>query len=257
MKILKQSLAVSFCLLFGLLTYGQQISIDNSFTEQQLIENNLIQGCVETSNISSEVNGSVNGFNSFAYFEKAGSDFPFENGIMLSTGNATSGGNTQNNAILNEGGTDWTTDTDLETALGITGTLNATSIEFDFVSVSNQIQFNYILASEEYFGNFPCEYSDGFAFLIRESGTSDPYTNIAIIPGTSTPVNTNTIHDEIIGFCPASNEQYFEGFNLGDTNYNGRTTVMTATAAISPNIEYHIKVVWFAPGIKTSSNNQE
>ena len=243
MKILKQSLAVSFCLLFGLLTYGQQISIDNSFTEQQLIENNLIQGCVETSNISSQVNGSVNGFNSFAYFEKAGSDFPFENGIMLSTGNATSGGNTQNNAILNEGGTDWTTDADLESALGISGTLNATSIEFDFVSVSNQIQFNYILASEEYFGNFPCEYSDGFAFLIRESGTSDPYTNIAIIPGTSTPVNTNTIHDEIIGFCPASNEQYFEGFNLGDTNYNGRTTVMTATAAISPNIEYHIKIV--------------
>ncbi|WCO00345.1 T9SS type B sorting domain-containing protein [Psychroserpens ponticola] len=243
MNILKQSLAVLTCLLFGFISYSQQISINNTFTEQQLIENNLVQGCVETSNINSEVNGSINGFNSFAYFERAGSNFPFENGIMLSTGNATSGGNTQNNAILNEGGTDWTTDADLETALGISGTLNATSIEFDFVSVSNQIQFNYILASEEYFGNFPCEYSDGFAFLIREVGTSDPYTNIAIIPGTTTPVNTNTIHDEIIGFCAASNEQYFEGYNVGDTNYNGRTSVMTATAAITPNVQYHIKIV--------------
>ncbi|WP_431134827.1 choice-of-anchor L domain-containing protein [Psychroserpens mesophilus] len=243
MNILKQSLAVILCLFFGSLSYGQQISIDNSFTEQQLIVDNLIQGCVETSNISSQVNGSVNGFNSFAYFDKAGSNFPFQNGIMLSTGNPVSGGNTQNNAILNEGETNWTTDPDLEAALGISGTLNATSIEFDFVSVSNQIQFNYILASEEYFGNFPCEYSDGFAFLIKETGSSDPYTNIAIIPGTSTPVNTNTIHDDIVGFCSASNEEYFEGYNLGDTNYNGRTTVMTATASILPNVEYHIKIV--------------
>jgi gliding motility-associated-like protein len=243
MNILKQSLAILLFLFFGLISYSQQISIDNSFTEQQLIENNLVQGCVETSNINSQVNGTINGFNSFAYFERAGSNFPFQNGIMLSTGNPVSGGNTQNNEILNEGETDWTTDLDLETALGISGTLNATSIEFDFVSVSNQISFNYILASEEYFGNFPCEYSDGFAFLIREAGTNEPYSNIAVIPGSTTPVNTNTIHDEIVGFCAPSNEQYFEGYNIGDTNYNGRTTVMTATASILPNVQYHIKIV--------------
>lgn len=243
MKNLKHSLAVTFCLICTICTYGQQISINNSFTEQELIEDNLVQGCVETSNISSQVNGSVNGFNSFAYFDRAGSNFPFQNGIMLSTGNPVSGGNTQNNEVLNEGETNWTTDPDLESALGISGTLNATSIEFDFISVSNQIQFNYILASEEYFGNFPCEYSDGFAFLIKQAGTSDPYTNIALIPGTTIPVNTNTIHDEIVGFCAPSNEQFFEGYNIGDTNYNGRTTVMTASASILPNVQYHIKIV--------------
>ncbi|MDG5492381.1 T9SS type B sorting domain-containing protein [Psychroserpens sp. SPM9] len=242
MTLLQKSLNIFVCILCCTVS-AQQISIDNSFSEQQLIENNLIQGCVETSNIQSVVNGQVNGFNSFAYFERAGSNFPFENGIMLSTGNAASGGNTENTAVLNEGESNWTTDSDLETALGITGTLNATSIEFDFVSVANQIQFNYILASEEYFGNFPCQYSDGFAFLIKEAGTNDPYVNIAVIPGTSTPVNTNTIHDEIVGFCEASNGQFFEGYNLGDTNYNGRTTVMTATASIQPNVQYHIKLV--------------
>ena len=242
MKMFKITLLVFACILCNHV-FSQQISIDNSFTEQQLIENNLIQGCVETSNINSIVNGNVNGFNSFGYFERGNSNFPFENGIMLSTGNANSGGNVVNNAILNEGQTNWMTDTDLETALGITGTLNATSIEFDFTSVANQIQFNYILASEEYFGNFPCQYSDGFAFLIKQAGTSDPYTNIAIIPGTTIPVNTNTIHDEIVGFCNAENEQYFEGYNLGDTNYNGRTSVMTATASILPNVQYHIKLV--------------
>lgn len=242
MKMFKISLLVFACILCNHI-YSQQILINNTFTEQELIENNLVEGCVETSNIISQVNGSINGFSSFGYFERGTSNFPFENGIILSTGNAVSGGSPQNNAVLNEGEDNWLTDTDLENALGITGTLNATSIEFDFTSISNLIQFNYILASEEYFGNFPCEYSDGFAFLIKEAGTANPYTNIAVIPGTSTPVNTNTIHNEIVGFCEAQNEQYFDGFNLGDTNYNGRTTVMTASASIIPNVTYHIKLV--------------
>lgn len=242
MAFYKNTLYALLCLLC-LTTSAQQISIDNTISEQDLIENNFVFGCVETSNIQSQYNGQGDGISSFGYFERAGSNFPFENGIMLSTGNAVSGGNTQNNNILNEGSSSWTTDPDLETALGITGTLNATSIEFDFISVADLVQFNYILASEEYFGNFPCQYSDGFALLIKEAGTSDPYQNIAVIPGTSIPVNTNTIHDEIVGFCDASNADYFEGFNVGDTNFNGRTTVLTATASIQPNVAYHIKLV--------------
>ena len=236
----------SLCLFIGLIcsiSYAQQITVDNSVSPQDLIQNTLIQGCVEISNISSPSNGSSIGIGSYGYFESAASNFPFENGIVLSTGNATSAGNGQNNDILNDGDATWLTDSDLETALGISGTVNATSIEFEFVSISNQIQFNYILASEEYFGNFPCNYSDGFAFLIREAGTNDPYVNIALVPGTSTPVNTKTVHDEIVGFCPASNGEYFDGYNLGDTNYNGRTEVLTATASIQPDVLYQIKLV--------------
>ena len=222
---------------------AQKVSIDNTQSVQNLIDSNLAEGCIEVTNISSSINGAVNGFSSFGYFERDNSNFPFENGIMLSTGNANSGGNTTNVNILNDGEPNWGTDPDLEAALGIANTLNATSIEFDFISISNLIQFNYILASEEYFGNFPCDYSDGFAFLIKVAGTNNPYTNIAVIPGTNIPVNTNTIHDEIVGFCPAENQQYFEGYSMGDTNYNGRTNVLTASASILPNVQYHIKLV--------------
>jgi gliding motility-associated-like protein len=242
MYSIKHSLSIFLCLITSIAT-AQQISVDNTVPVQQLIENSLIQGCVEVSNISSPSNGSSIGLGSFGYFERDTSSFPFQNGIVLSTGNANSAGNGQNNAILNEGDDSWATDNDLENALGISNTVNATAIEFDFVSISNQVQFNYILASEEYFGNFPCQYSDGFAFLIRESGTGNPYVNIALVPGTTTPVNTNTVHDEIAGYCDASNGQYFEGYNLGDTNYNGRTTVLSATAAIQPNVQYQIKLV--------------
>ena len=231
---------MSLCFLQN--TYAQQISIDNSSTPQQLIEDNLVQGCVEVSNIVSNINGSINGLTSYGYFERNTSNFPFENGILLSTGDAISAGNTTNANTLNDGQANWSTDADLEAALGINNTVNATSIEFDFISVSNQIQFNYILASEEYYATYPCEYSDGFAFLLRETGTTT-YTNIAVVPGTSIPVNTNTIHDEIVGFCAAENEAYFDGYNIGDTNFNGRTTVLSATASILPNVQYHIKLV--------------
>jgi len=225
------------------MVFSQQILVDDTVGLQPLIENNLVNGCVNITNINSTVNGASNGFPSYAYFERASSNFPFENGIMLSTGGATSGGNSAITPNLGEGSSSWGTDLDLETALGITNTLNATSIEFDFESISNQFSFNYLLASEEYFGINPCQFSDGFVFLIRQAGTSDPYQNIALIPDTSIPVNTNTIHDEIFGVCDAQNNQYFQGYNLGDTNYNGRTTVLTASGSILPNVTYHIKLI--------------
>lgn len=236
---------VTLVMLFiNLLTLNaQQITVDSNQSAQELIENNLVQGCVQVSNISSPINGSINGFSSFGYFERANSNFPFENGIVLSSGNVNSAGNMQNTSALNEGNDNWQSDPDLETALGINNTLNATSIQFSFTSSSSTIQFNYILASEEYFADYPCNYSDGFAFLIRETGSGNPYQNIAIVPGTSIPVNTSTIHDEIVGFCPAENESYFEGYNIGDTNFNGRTTVMSASANITPNTQYDIKLI--------------
>ena len=177
--------------------FSQQIVVDDSVNLQSLIQDNLVDGCVDISNISSSVNGSATGLSSYAYFERGSSNFPFANGIMLSTGAAASGGNSVITPTLSDGPTTWGTDPDLETALGITNTVNATSIEFDFVSISNQFQFNYLLASEEYFGINPCQFSDGFVFLIREASSTGPYQNIALVPGTSTPVNTNTIHDEI------------------------------------------------------------
>ncbi|RNC84906.1 MAG: gliding motility-associated C-terminal domain-containing protein [Winogradskyella sp.] len=223
---------------------AQQISIDNTLSPQNLVESTIDGECLEVSNISSPVNGNAFGFGSYGFFQRGSSNFPFESGMILSTGDAASAGNILNNDRLDEGNdTGWGTDTDLETVIGVSDTENATSIEFDFISISNSLEFNYILASEEYFGNNPCQYSDGIAFLIREAGTNNPYQNIAIIPGTSTPVNTTTIHDEIENFCDAENEQFFEGYNLGDTNFNGRTTVLTAIANITPNVTYNIKLV--------------
>jgi len=99
------------------------------------------------------------------------------------------------------------------------------------------------MASEEYFADYPCNSSDGFVFLIKESTSSGPYTNIALVPGTSTPVTINNIHDEILSQCSAMNDQYFDGLYKGDTNYNGRTKILTAATNVIPNVQYHVKLI--------------
>ncbi|OYX26314.1 MAG: hypothetical protein B7Z06_05860 [Flavobacteriales bacterium 32-35-8] len=225
------------------MSFAQKITVNNPGSLEDLILNNLINGCVEVSNITSSVNGSGNGILSYGEFNRGSSNFPFENGIMLSTGNALSAGNSLITTTLSEGSVAWGSDPDLEAALGVSNTLNATSIEFDIISTSNQLQFNYLLASEEYEGANSCQFSDGFAFLIRPTVGAAPYENIALIPNTTIPVNTGTIHPQLGPNCPAVNEQYFDGYNIGDTNYEGRTTVLTATATIIPYVQYHIKLV--------------
>ena len=242
--MLKKRFTFLICLLcINWLLRSQQVQITDNLTPNQLIENFLISGCAEVSNVNSPINGSASNINSFGFFERGASNFPFQNGIVLSTGNVRSGGNTLNNNTLNEGSDNWGTDPDIATVLGNTSTVNATAISFNFTSISNQISFRYLLASEEYFADFPCFYSDAFGILIRPAGSGLPYTNIALIPDTTAPVNTTNIHPEIVGFCPADNEEYFFGYNVGDTNYNGRTTILTATANIIPNLEYEIKLV--------------
>nr|WP_255802821.1 choice-of-anchor L domain-containing protein [Aestuariibaculum lutulentum] len=225
------------------LIFSQQITVNNSISVQDLIENNLASNCVEISNVTTSLNGIATGFPSFGSFQSNNTNFPLSQGIILSTGNAASAGNTVISDDLSEGDLTWGTDPDIETALGTSNTVNATVIEFDFIALSDVIQFNYIFASEEYYANYPCNSSDGFAFLIRESGSTAPYENIAVVPGTSTPVTVNNIHSEILGICDAANEQYFAGYNLANTNFNGSTTVLTAASNVTPNVQYHVKLI--------------
>lgn len=232
---------ISFCNL----VVSQQVTINSNPSPETLIQDVLVRGCVGVTNITSPVNGNSYGYHSYGSFTRGSSDFPFEEGIVLSTGSVNSLGNGLVETTLNEGTNAWGNDVDLENALQIQNTMNATTIEFDFVAISDKIAFNYLFASEEYEGTFSCDElnADSFVFLIKPSGTNDPYQNIAVIPNSTTPVNANTVHPEIEGFCAASYENYFAGYHFGDTNFNGRTEVMTATADIIPYTSYHIKLI--------------
>ena len=243
---MKSIFKVILC-LFSLSTFGQNITVDaQSFTPQQLIEDILIDSeCIDNVVVTNVVGGDFgNSDRSFGFFDAAGTTFPFDTGIVMSTGRLSNvpGPNT---TLSDDTAADWFGDNDLETILNETGTTNATILEFDFTSVATQISFRYIFASEEYQEGNPntCEFSDLFGFLIRPVGDQQ-YTNIALVPGTQTPVKVTTVHPDLPG-CDAENEAYFEGFNgaVSPINFNGQTSILTATADVIPNQAYHVKLV--------------
>ncbi|MBE9488681.1 MAG: T9SS type B sorting domain-containing protein [Bacteroidetes bacterium] len=246
------------CLCFE--GHGQIININNaadaqsSFGPQQLIEDILISStCTTVNNFSFQVKGEPSDTNtkSYGYFKKpAGSNFPFDEGILLTSGQAFPVGNTVNGTLI-DNNNDQAGDADLENEFqsdpNFNDTFDATYIKFDFVPLANTITFRFLMASEEYNGDYECQFADGFAFLLREVGTTN-YQNLAVLPD-GTPVSVKNINNSSLinngvgtQNCDA-NINYFEGYNLGDTNYGGRTKVLTATAPVIPNRTYEIKLV--------------
>lgn len=223
---------------------AQYIQVDDTYTAQRLVENVLINNsCASISNVS--VSGIRDSSQSYGYFSGAGTTFPFANGIILSTGKAR-GAIGPNTSLLDDGSDrSWGGDRDLEVALNINNSVNATVLEFDFIPLSNSISFDYMLSSEEYHDNAPCRYSDGFAFLLKEADTNNPYRNLAVIPGTNIPVKVTSVHPDIPGNCGPQNEQYFDAFNGREhpTNFNGQTKVLTARSVVTAGVRYHIKLV--------------
>jgi gliding motility-associated-like protein len=243
-----QKILLSIFIYFSINSFGfaQYISVDDSYTAQQLVQNVLLNsGCANVSNITvtSSQNGSGSGY---GFFSKNGSAFPFLNGVILSTGTATSAVG-PNGSLLSEGATSWIGDSDLEQALGISGSINATILEFDFTPLTTNFSFDYIFSSEQYLTSptpNQCNFTDGFAFLLKKVNTTDPYINLAVVPNTDIPVKVNTVRGTGT-VCPAANETYFDGFNGAEhpTNFNGQTVVLKATSTVVAGVTYHIKLV--------------
>lgn len=224
--------------------YGQFVRVDDTYSAQQLIQNVLVNSpCANITNVQVKGNPFNTSELSYGFFDANGSSFPFQNGVVLSTARAKRSEG-PNNSLIDEGETGWQGDQDLEQALGINNTYNATVIEFDFTPLTSYVSFDYIFASEEYQGTAPCRYSDGFAFLLKRANSTEPYRNLALIPNTNSPVLVTSVHPATSG-CPAVNEQYFGQYN-GNTdaiNFNGQTAVLTAESVVTPGVTYHIKLV--------------
>lgn len=192
--------------------------------------------------------GSSNGI---GYFTNTNPLFPMQSGVVLSTGSAASAAG-PNNVMLNEGSMIWAGDADLEQTLANAGiamsSVNATVLEFDFTPISSHFNFEFVFASEEY-GNFQCQFSDAFAFLLTNTLTGET-TNLAVVPNTNIPISVVTIRDFLYNSsCPSANAQYFASFNGGSAaassaiNFNGQTVLMNASSVLVPNTPYHIKLV--------------
>ena len=243
---MKKIIFILFTLSFTV-SFAQNITVNETLTPQQLIENILVNsGCVSVSNFSASGGNFGTGELSYGYFNANGSSFPFQEGIILSTGKLNSTIGPNSNFSDDGNGIGWTGDSDLNTALGLSNTFNASVLEFDFVPNANNISFEYIFSSEQYLLNpssGQCNFTDGFAFLLKEA-TATTYDNLALIPGTSTPVRVNTVRGSGT-ICPPANEAYFDAFNTGNypTTFDGQTKILTAQSVVTPGTLYHIKLV--------------
>lgn len=251
-QIMKKLLLLITLLAFTI-GFSQPVNISTtSHTIPQLVNNVLINSpCVNASNITWRTGTNFGSSNGIGYFQNTNPNFPMQSGVVLSTGNALNAPG-PNNSMLNDGSTTWTGDATLEATLAAAGipmtSANASVLEFDFTPISPNFSFDFVFASEEY-GNFQCQYSDAFAFLLTNLNTGVT-TNLAVVPNTNDPISVITIRDFLYNSsCPSSNENFFGRFNGGSNaassaiNFNGQTKLLSAASVLTPNVPYHIKLV--------------
>ncbi|MGB6150409.1 MAG: choice-of-anchor L domain-containing protein [Pricia sp.] len=235
-------LFIGICFM-GTYALSGQIRVDDSgYTDEQLVRDVLINSnCAETSNYIS-FTGTDQNINGIGYFEANGTNFPYDEGIILSTGRARDARG-PNTGIKDSGTENWPGDLDLIRITNTGNLFNASSIQFDFVPLTNSISFNFLFASEEYQENYQCIYSDVFAFILTDSeGVS---TNLAIVPGTNQPVRATTIRPGVEGQCASRNIDFFDKINdqSDPISFHGQTQSLKAESPVTPGESYTIKLV--------------
>lgn len=235
-----------FLLLVSYLTFSQSITIDDTTYSETDLANLLLSGsCIDPTNISRSSAQSV------GYFNQNGSTFPLSEGVIIRTGDITLTEGTYTNTNLSSQD-NTNSDPDLQTISNSTGqslTITDTAfLQFDFIPISSDFNFNFVFASNEY-GQYQCGFSDVFAFLLTDTSTGIT-TNLAVLPGTTTPVSVLTIRDNTYNSgCISENPELFSTYNVNNPasstlNMRGHTEVLNASSTLVPDGRtYRIRMV--------------
>ncbi|CAN5885335.1 hypothetical protein BH18ACI4_BH18ACI4_28490 [soil metagenome] len=149
----------------------------------------------------------------------------FESGILLTSGLAqiAVGPNNSSSAGSNNGAPG--------TAL-IANSFNASILEIQFTPTGDQVQFSYVFGSEEYNEFVNSAFNDAFRFNVNG-------TNFALIPGTMTPVEINTVNNGL-------NSAFYRD-NTGaiqvNTQYDGLTVVLSFVAPVNTGVINNLTLV--------------
>lgn len=251
-----KKLIISLSILLGLVSVATaQLTVQNTQTPAQLVQNVLVGGGVQVFNVTfnglpgntiSPQAGTFNGTNS---------NIGINSGILLTTGNITVAPGPNNTGSMStptnppSGG-----DPDLTAISGGFQTFDKAVLEFDFIPTGDTVTFQYVFGSEEYPEFVNSGFNDAFGFFLSGPGINGPFTgnaiNIALIPGTTTPVTINNVNNGS-NDCPLGgpngpcmNCAYYVNNCGGMTvQYDGFTTVLTAIAApLICGDTFHIKI---------------
>ncbi|MDY6991905.1 MAG: choice-of-anchor L domain-containing protein [Pseudomonadota bacterium] len=155
-------------------------------------------------------------------------------------------------------------DADLQ-QLTAENTFDTVALEFDFTSTQDHIEFNFIFASDEYSTNLAETFEDVFGFFLTDTQSGETQ-NLAVVPGTSTPITTRSINatvnsayyrdnhplpqqrrgdssDQIEIATNSCGTQLTDAITPFNLEFDGLTQVLKARADVIPQRTYHLKIV--------------
>ena len=167
-------------------------------------------------------------------------------GILLTTGSAANvaGPNTSSNNLSYDASAPGSS---LGNALSGGTTYDGCYIDFILTPSCSTLSLNYVFASEEYPEFTTGTINDVFGFVIsgpNPAGGNFNQTNIATIPGTTTPVSIQSVNNGTANTGPCLNCAYYIA-NPPNLAYDAATTVLTASIAVTPCQQYTMTLgIW-------------
>mgnify|MGYP001794963409 FL=1 len=196
-----------------------------------------------------------------ALYQDSTSQIGIEEGILLTSGNVFYALGPNKSAHFG-GITNASGDVQLD-RIAKGKTYDASVLEFEFVTVSENLSFEFVFASEEYLEYVGSKFNDVFAFFVEGPGLEN--INIAKLPDEKTPITVNTVNHE------KNKDYYIDNTYMNvtdayvwdvrnrkviwnehflkkevpaayDTQFDGFTTLLTARCTVVPNEVYKIKI---------------
>lgn len=207
-----------------------QIYIDNSYSNIDMVSDLFNSNCVEISNATFTGTAANAGF-----FDAGNTDLGINFGIVLSTGNVLEIPFTPNYFASSAHGLPG--DDDLaELTMGLS--YDAVVLEFDFTALSSDtIFFEYVFASEEYPEYIWSSFNDVFAFFVTDENGNP--VNRATVPGLDNiPVSINNVNEEF-------NAEFYIPYGLQGGLYHSFDAMTIPLPAVFEIVEgesYHVKI---------------
>lgn len=243
-----------FTFVIRVQTYAQ-IIVDTSFSAQDLA-NSLVGANVTISNVILNCDDAARG----SFISTTGA-LAIDSGVLLTTGRAKTINNCPGaistscfapgvsgaSSFFASKSNGITIQDTFITSITTAVQRDRCNLEFDFVTLGDTIQFNYIFGSEEY-PMFNCSnFNDAFGIFLTGPGISGK-KNIALIPGTNIPVCINSINGSTspnalctnLGSGAPFTSLYVDNGTGYMLTYNGHTVVMNAKSYVVPNQTHHI-----------------
>lgn len=245
-----------------------QLVVDTTLAPADLVEQFLAGEGVQVFNVTfnglpgDQLHEQIGGFNGTL------SNIGMDAGVIMATGSIDGAlGPNDYGSSSSGGGNFGQGDPDLM-VISNTDMNDAAVLEFDLIASQEYIGFRFVFASEEY-PEYVCNtVNDAFGFFLSGPGISGVFlneaVNIALVPNTQVPISINTINPGVVGTngyaanCDvldpnwAMNAVYHLSNGTGEeapwnedttvVQYDGFTTVIWVTHAVTPGEMYHLKL---------------